>query len=144
MRRCLANSSATEPWTDSELYKKGILCPNEAEMRAYYVLLDLFSRTPPYYDVRPDIYRSPEMQFAVKVGRQCELFTGHNAYSFPFPQVWQAVKSNDWYRYFKATKESTYLQSCLLHLHFNRVRQLALQTMNKAFRCARSIFASFF
>ncbi len=52
---------------DSDLYKKGVLCPNEAEMRAYYVLLDLSSPTPPYYDVRPDIYSTPEMQFAIKV-----------------------------------------------------------------------------
>jgi hypothetical protein len=36
-------------------------------MRAYYVLLDLSSPTPPYYDVRPDIYSTPEMQFAIKV-----------------------------------------------------------------------------
>jgi hypothetical protein len=52
---------------DSDLYKKGVVCPNEAEMRAYYVLLDLSSPTPPYYDVRPDIYSTPEMQFAIKV-----------------------------------------------------------------------------
>jgi len=35
-------------------------------MRAYYVLFHLFSETPPT-DVRPDVYRSPEMQFAIKV-----------------------------------------------------------------------------
>lgn len=98
----------------SDLYKKGVLCPNEAEMRAYYVLLDLSSPTPPYYDVRPDIYSTPEMQFAIK--------------------VWEAVKADDWYRFFKAVREATYLQSCVLHLYFNSIRQRALQIMNRAFK----------
>ena len=49
-------------------------------------------------------------------------------------QVWEAVKADDWYRFFKAVREATYLQSCVLHLYFNSIRQRALQIMNRAFK----------
>jgi hypothetical protein len=123
---------------DSDLYKKGVVCPNEAEMRAYYVLLDLSSPTPPYYDVRPDIYSTPEMQFAIKVCLMRAIvlsLSGPRGFNFGVVyQVWEAVKADDWYRFFKAVREASYLQSCVLHLYFNSIRQRALQIMNKAFK----------
>jgi hypothetical protein len=57
-------------------------------------------------------------------------------------QVWEAVKADDWYRFFKAVREATYLQSCVLHLYFNSIRQRALQIMNRAFKYYDQHFSS--
>ncbi|XP_044071482.1 germinal-center associated nuclear protein [Siniperca chuatsi] len=110
MTKCL--QSLKEMYQD--LATRHIYCPREAEFRQYSVLLklndgDILREVQQFRD---EVRNSPEVKFAV------HAFT--------------AVNSNNFVRFFKLVKGSSYLASCLLHRYFNQVRAKALKTLNMA------------
>ncbi|KAK5861477.1 hypothetical protein PBY51_022871 [Eleginops maclovinus] len=110
MTKCL--QSLKEMYQD--LNTRNIYCPLEAEFRQYSVLVklndgDILREVQQFRD---EVRNSPEVKFAV--------------------QVFTAVNSNNFVRFFKLVKSASYLASCLLHRYFNQVRAKALKTMNIA------------
>ncbi|CAK9799614.1 Protein xmas [Anthophora plagiata] len=98
-----------------DLRVKGINCKNESEFRAYIILLNLnngnfmwdLQRLPKY------IQKSSEVQFAL--------------------EVYSALESNNYYKFFKLVSKTTYLNACILLRYFNQVRLKALSVLVKAY-----------
>ncbi|XP_059198686.1 germinal-center associated nuclear protein [Centropristis striata] len=110
MTKCL--QSLKEMYQD--LAMRQVYCPLEAEFRQYNVLVklndgDILREVQQFRD---EVRNSPEVKFAV--------------------QVFTAVNSNNFVRFFKLVKGASYLASCLLHRYFNQVRAKALKTLNMA------------
>lgn len=98
-----------------DLGLKMIRCPNEAEFRAYVVLLNLHDSNFLWEvkQLREEILRSPEIQFAIK--------------------VYLAIESNNYVRFFSLVRSTTYMNSCILLRYFTQVRVKALNIMFKAY-----------
>ncbi|XP_012234815.1 uncharacterized protein xmas [Linepithema humile] len=106
-----------------DLRVKGITCENEPEFRAYVVLLNLNNGNF-LYDLQQlpkSVQNSPEVQFAIK--------------------VYFSLDSNNYYKFFKLVRETTYLNACILLRYFNQVRLKALSIMIKAY--CRSVSTAF-
>lgn len=98
-----------------DLRVKGITCENEPEFRAYVVLLNLNNGNflTDLQGLPTSVQNSPEVQFAIK--------------------VYFALDSNNYYKFFKLVRETTYLNACILLRYFNQVRLRALSIMVKAY-----------
>lgn len=106
-----------------DLRVKGIICENESEFRAYVVLLNLNNGNF-LYDLQQlpkSVQNSSEVQFAIK--------------------VYFSLDSNNYYKFFKLVRETTYLNACILLRYFNQVRLSALSIMVKAY--CRSVSTAF-
>ncbi|XP_033322915.2 RRM_XMAS2 and SAC3_GANP domain-containing protein xmas [Megalopta genalis] len=98
-----------------DLRVKGINCQNEPEFRAYIILLNL-NNSNFMWDLQrlpKSVQRSPEVQFA--------------------QEVYSALESNNYYKFFKLVCKTTYLNACILLRYFNQVRLRALSVMVKAY-----------
>lgn len=98
-----------------DLGLKMIRCPNEAEFRAYVVLLNLHDSNFLWEvkQLREEIQQSPEIQFAIK--------------------VYLAIESNNYVRFFSLVRSTTYMNACILLRYFKQVRMKALSIMFKAY-----------
>ncbi|RVE58447.1 hypothetical protein OJAV_G00209450 [Oryzias javanicus] len=110
MTKCL--QSLKEMYEDLATHQT--FCSSEAEFRQYSVLLklndgDILREVQQFRD---EVRNSPEVKFAV--------------------QVFAAVNSNNFVRFFKLVKGASYLAGCLLHRYFNQVRAKALKVLNIA------------
>ncbi|XP_023217239.1 germinal-center associated nuclear protein-like [Centruroides sculpturatus] len=98
-----------------DLNIQNIQCPQESEFRAYDVLLNInesdilreIQQFPSY------IRESEEIKFAIS--------------------IFNAVNSNNYIKFFRLVRKTTYLNACLLHRYFSQVRIKALHTILKAF-----------
>lgn len=98
-----------------DLRLKGITCENESEFRAYIVLLNLNNGNF-LYDLQQlpkSVQNSPEIQFAIN--------------------IYFALDSNNYYKFFKLVRGTTYLNACILLRYFNQVRLKAFSIMLKAY-----------
>ncbi|XP_030758644.1 uncharacterized protein LOC115884268 [Sitophilus oryzae] len=105
----------------NDLHLKGEKCSNEAEFRAYVILLNL-SDGNFMWEVQKlpeDIQKSPEIRFAL--------------------QVYSAADTHNYVKFFKLIKSTTYLNACILMRYFVQVRVQALETLLKCFTPPRSI-----
>ncbi|XP_078382486.1 germinal-center associated nuclear protein-like isoform X2 [Oculina patagonica] len=96
-----------------DLYKdKGITCPQEAEFRAYDILLNLNEGDilREVMTFRDEVQKSAEVKFAMA--------------------VFHALNSNNFVRFFRLLRNANYLSACLLHRYFTQVRRRAVQTLN--------------
>ncbi|VDN54334.1 unnamed protein product [Dracunculus medinensis] len=92
--------------------KKGILCKNEAEMRAYDVLLNLDDSS----ILRQILTYRREMRESMQVKFALSLFS--------------CFKNGNYIRFFKLLKRNaSYLQCCLCHRYFYDIRNRALYVM---------------
>ncbi|CAL7946627.1 unnamed protein product [Xylocopa violacea] len=98
-----------------DLRVKGINCKNEPEFRAYIILLNLnngnfmwdLQRLP------KSVQKSSEVRFAL--------------------EIYSALESNNYNKFFKLVKKTTYLNACILLRYFNQVRLKALSVLVKAY-----------
>ncbi|KAJ9182012.1 hypothetical protein P3X46_006050 [Hevea brasiliensis] len=100
--------------------KKGINVPTEQEFRGYYALLKLDKH--PGYKVEPaelsldlakmspEIRQTPEVLFARDVARAC--------------------RTGNFVAFFRLARKARYLQSCLMHAHFAKLRTQALASLH--------------
>ncbi|XP_012276982.1 uncharacterized protein LOC105697848 isoform X2 [Orussus abietinus] len=98
-----------------DLRVKGITCKNEPEFRGYVILLNLNDGNF-MWDVQKlpvEIQKSKEIKFAIK--------------------VYLSLESNNYCRFFKLVRKTTYLNACILLRYFNQVRVNALSIMVKAY-----------
>ncbi|KAG8079518.1 hypothetical protein GUJ93_ZPchr0007g3195 [Zizania palustris] len=100
--------------------RKGVLFPTEQEFRGYYALLKLDKH--PGYKVEPaelsldlakmsrEIRGSPDILFAREVARACRM--------------------GNFIAFFRLARKATYLQTCLMHAHFAKLRRQALASLH--------------
>ncbi|CAM8921351.1 unnamed protein product [Rhodiola kirilowii] len=100
--------------------KKGIDVPTEKEFRGYYALLKLDKH--PGYKVEPaelsldlakmtpELRQKPEILFARDVARAC--------------------RTGNFVAFFRLARKATYLQACLMHAHFAKLRTQALAALH--------------
>ncbi|XP_043673590.1 uncharacterized protein LOC122631681 [Vespula pensylvanica] len=98
-----------------DLRVKGITCQNESEFRAYIILLNLNNGNfmSDLQQLPTPIQKSPEVQFAIN--------------------IYSTLESNNYYKFFKLVRQTTYLNACILLRYFNQVRVKALSIMVKAY-----------
>lgn len=92
-----------------------INCKNEPEFWAYIILLNL-NNSNFMWDLQrlpKSIQKSPEVLFAL--------------------EVYSVLESNNYYKFFKLVRKTTYLNACILLRYFNQVRLKALSVMVKAY-----------
>ncbi|KAJ3683864.1 hypothetical protein LUZ60_014091 [Juncus effusus] len=104
--------------------RKGIVIPSEKEFRGYYALLKLDKH--PGYKVEScelsldlakmslEVRRSPEISFARNVSRACRM--------------------GNYMSFFRLAKKASYLQGCLMHAHFFKLRTQALASLHNCFQ----------
>ncbi|XP_022722839.1 SAC3 family protein B isoform X2 [Durio zibethinus] len=102
--------------------KKGINIPTEKEFRGYYALLKLDKH--PGYKVEPaelsldlvkmtpEIRQTPEVLFARDVARAC--------------------RTGNFVAFFRLARRASYLQACLMHAHFAKLRTQALASLHSS------------
>lgn len=100
--------------------KRGINVPTEKEFRGYYALLKLDKH--PGYKVEPaelsldlakmtpEIRQTPEVLFARDVARAC--------------------RTGNFIAFFRLARRASYLQACLMHAHFAKLRTQALASLH--------------
>ncbi|XP_031494761.1 SAC3 family protein B isoform X3 [Nymphaea colorata] len=100
--------------------KKGVVFPTEREFRGYYALLKLDKH--PGYKVEPaelshdlakmtpEMRKTPEVLFARDVARAC--------------------RSGNFIAFFRHARKATYLQACLMHAHFGKLRSHGLASLH--------------
>ncbi|XP_069694318.1 protein xmas [Periplaneta americana] len=95
---------------------KGITCPNEAEFRGYIILLNLSDANFMWElkELNSTIINSEPVKFAV--------------------EVFLALSSNNYIRFFKLVKRTSYLNACILLRYFYQVRLKALSIILKSHR----------
>ncbi|XWS08687.1 hypothetical protein CRYUN_Cryun40dG0022600 [Craigia yunnanensis] len=102
--------------------KKGINAPTEKEFRGYYALLKLDKH--PGYKIEPaelsldlakmtqEIRQTPEVLFARDVARAC--------------------RTGNFVAFFRLARKAGYLQACLMHAHFAKLRTQALASLHSS------------
>nr|CAI5842912.1 unnamed protein product [Callosobruchus analis] len=107
-----------------DLELKGDQCPNEAEFRAYVILLNLNNANFMWelQQLRPAIQKSKEVKFAL--------------------DVYSAIDKNNYVKFFKLVYSTTYLNACILMRYFVQVRIVAMKTILKCYssRASKSVF----
>ncbi|KAJ3700395.1 hypothetical protein LUZ61_004100 [Rhynchospora tenuis] len=103
--------------------RKGISIHTEKEFRGYYALLKLDKH--PGYKVEPaelsldlakmssEVRHSPEIAFAREVAKACRV--------------------GNYISFFRLAKKATFLQACLMHAHFSKLRIEALASLHSSF-----------
>ncbi|XP_020274576.1 SAC3 family protein B isoform X2 [Asparagus officinalis] len=115
------NKTSVELFQIYEDYrKKGKSVPTEKEFRGYYALLKLDKH--PGYKVEPaelsldlakmtpEMRCTPEILFARNVARSCRI--------------------GNFIAFFRLARKATYLQACLMHAHFAKLRTQALASLH--------------
>ncbi|KAG8235937.1 hypothetical protein J437_LFUL017162 [Ladona fulva] len=98
-----------------DLAMKGEYCPNEAEFRGYIILMNLGDGNFMWevQELRQEIQQSTPVRFAV--------------------QVYFALSSGNYVRFFNLVKSASYLNACLMHRYFNQVRTKALAAIARSY-----------
>ncbi|KAJ8678920.1 hypothetical protein QAD02_014707 [Eretmocerus hayati] len=99
----------------NDLREQGISCQNEPEFRAYIVLLNLNNGSfiSELSALPRSVQHSPEVKFSLN--------------------VYSAIAMDNYSRFFKLVRKTTYLNGCILLRYFNQVRVKALAVMVKAY-----------
>lgn len=109
--------------------RKGVLFSTEKEFRGYYALLKLDKH--PGYKVEPaelsldlakmsrEMRGSPDILFAREVARACRM--------------------GNYISFFRLARKATYLQACLMHAHFAKLRRQALASLHSGLQINQGI-----
>lgn len=122
----LTKSLQTLKYMYDDLKAKNIKCPNEAEFRAYVVLLNLNESGNFLWEIKrleKDILNSQEVRFAL--------------------DVYFAVALNNYVKFFNLVRESTYMNACILLKYFTQIRLKAIFTIMRAYTQRRGAKFSF-
>ncbi|RUS74574.1 hypothetical protein EGW08_017655, partial [Elysia chlorotica] len=98
----------------ADLERRKVYCQNEAEFRAYMVLMNLNEGDTlrEVQQLRPEIRESAHIYFAL--------------------QAYHALNSSNYVRFFRLIRDATFLNACILHRYFNQIRGQALRIIMKA------------
>lgn len=98
-----------------DLSIKGESCTNEAEFRAYIILLNLNDGNFMWevQQLKTDIQKSPEIRFAL--------------------DIYSSIDKNNFVKFFKLVRSTNYLNACILLRYFIQVRSKALSAIVKCY-----------
>ncbi|KAM4012785.1 germinal-center associated nuclear protein-like [Anomaloglossus baeobatrachus] len=111
LTKCL--QSLKEMYQD--LQNHGETCPCEPEFRGYSVLLNLNKG-----DILREVQQFPE---SVRNAEEVKYAV----------QVFAALNSTNFVRFFKLVRSASYLNSCILHCYFPQIRRDAFRALNVAY-----------
>ncbi|XP_056392365.1 germinal-center associated nuclear protein [Hyla sarda] len=111
LTKCL--QSLKEMYQD--LQNRGEICPCEPEFRGYSVLLNLNKG-----DILREVQQFPE---SVRNSEEVKFAV----------QVFAALNSTNFIRFFRLVRSASYLNSCILHCYFPQIRRDALRALNVAY-----------
>lgn len=112
----LTKSLQTLKYMYDDLKVKNIKCPNEAEFRAYVILLNLNDSGNFLWEIKrleKDILDSQEIRFAL--------------------EVYFAVSLNNYVKFFNLLRDATYMNACILLRYFTQIRLKALFTIIRSY-----------
>jgi hypothetical protein len=92
--------------------KKGITVPTEKEFRGYYALLKLDKH--PGYKVEPSELSLDLANMTPEIRQTSEVLFARN--------VARACRTGNFIAFFRLARKASYLQACLMHAHFSKVR----------------------
>ncbi|CAI8590783.1 unnamed protein product [Vicia faba] len=100
--------------------KKGVYIPTEKEFRGYYALLKLDKH--PGYKVEPAELSLDLAKMTPKIRQTPEVLFARN--------VARACRTGNFIAFFRLARKATYLQACLMHAHFAKLRTQALASLH--------------
>ncbi|XP_006407964.2 SAC3 family protein B isoform X2 [Eutrema salsugineum] len=102
--------------------KKGIVVPTEKEFRGYYALLKLDKH--PGYKVEPSELSLDLANMTPEIRQTSEVLFARN--------VARACRTGNFITFFRLARIASYLQACLMHAHFSKLRTQALASLHSA------------
>ncbi|KAK1425002.1 hypothetical protein QVD17_20344 [Tagetes erecta] len=100
--------------------KNGIEVPTEREFRGYYALLKLDKH--PGYKVEPSELSLDLAKMTPGIRQAEQVLFARN--------VARACRSGNFIAFFRLVRKATYLQACLMHAHFGKLRTQALAALH--------------
>jgi hypothetical protein len=100
--------------------KKGITVPTEKEFRGYYALLKLDKH--PGYKVEPSELSLDLANMTPEIRQTSEVLFARN--------VARACRTGNFIAFFRLARKASYLQACLMHAHFSKLRTQALASLH--------------
>lgn len=100
----------------NDLKLKNVKCPNEAEFRAYVVLLNLNESGNFLWEIKQlekSILNSKEVRFSL--------------------DVYFAIANNNYVKFFNLTRDASYLNACLLLRYFTQIRMKAISIIMRSY-----------
>lgn len=107
----------------NDLKLKKVQCPNEAEFRAYVVLLNLNESGNFLWEIKQlekSILNSKELRFAL--------------------DVYFALANNNYVKFFNLVRDASYMSACLMLRYFTQVRMKALSIIMRAYTSRKTGF----
>nr|XP_043639664.1 SAC3 family protein B isoform X2 [Erigeron canadensis] len=109
--------------------KKGIKVPTEREFRGYYALLKLDKH--PGYKVEPSELSLDLAKMTPGIRQAAEVLFARN--------VARACRTSNFIAFFRLVRKASYLQACLMHAHFGKLRTLALASLHSGLQTNQGI-----
>ncbi|KAG2321454.1 hypothetical protein Bca52824_014667 [Brassica carinata] len=100
--------------------KRGITVPTEKEFRGYYALLKLDKH--PGYKVEPSELSLDLANMTPEIRQTSEVLFARN--------VARACRTGNFIAFFRLARKASYLQACLMHAHFSKLRTQALASLH--------------
>lgn len=100
--------------------KKGTEVPTEREFRGYYALLKLDKH--PGYKVEPAELSLDLAKMTPGIRQAAEVLFARN--------VARACRTGNYIAFFRLVRKASYLQACLMHAHFGKLRTQALASLH--------------
>ncbi|CAN8260295.1 unnamed protein product [Cochlearia groenlandica] len=100
--------------------KNGIVIPTEKEFRGYYALLKLDKH--PGYKVEPSELSLDLANMTPEIRQTSEVLFARN--------VARACRTSNFIAFFRLARKASYLQACLMHAHFSKLRTQAFASLH--------------
>ncbi|KAI9760220.1 MAG: 40S ribosomal protein S21 [Chaenotheca gracillima] len=114
-------------------------CTNEAEFRAYHIILHLHDQnvereTMNFSKERPELYEHPRIQVALQL--YAAAGNVYDTYGPLKPEGTNTIAQNDFSKYFRLVRSNrvSYTMACIAEVHFNHIRRHALMALRNAYR----------
>ncbi|XP_021768761.1 SAC3 family protein B-like isoform X1 [Chenopodium quinoa] len=100
--------------------KRGIFIPTEKEFRGYYALLKLDKH--PGYKVEPSELSLDLANMTVEIRQTLDVLFARD--------VARSCRTANFVAFFRHARKASYLQACLMHAHFSKLRTQALASLH--------------
>ncbi|KNA09027.1 hypothetical protein SOVF_157390 [Spinacia oleracea] len=100
--------------------KRGIFIPTEKEFRGYYALLKLDKH--PGYKVEPSELSLDLAKMTAEIRQTLDVLFARD--------VARSCRTSNFVAFFRHARKASYLQACLMHAHFSKLRTQALASLH--------------
>ncbi|XP_010679374.2 SAC3 family protein B isoform X2 [Beta vulgaris subsp. vulgaris] len=109
--------------------KRGIFIPTEKEFRGYYALLKLDKH--PGYKVEPAELSLDLAKMTAEIRQTLEVLFARD--------VARSCRTSNFIAFFRHARKASYLQACLMHAHFSKLRTQALASLHSGLQYNQGI-----